>query len=92
MCRSIRPLHNYDPPTTAGEVDEAALQFVRKISGMRQPARDNQEAFDRAVEAIADASNRLLAELVAHGPPRSRAREIEKARERAAVRFAAPAA
>ena len=56
MCRSIRPLHNYDPPTTAEEVDEAALQYVRKISGMRQPARDNQEAFDRAVEAVADAS------------------------------------
>ena len=88
MCRSIRPLHNYEPPTSAKEVDEAALQFVRKISGMRQPARDNQEAFDRAVTAIADASNHLLEELVAHGPPRSRAREIEKARER----FAAPAA
>ena len=92
MCRSIRPLHNYDPPTTAAEVDEAALQYVRKISGMRQPARANQEAFDRAVAAIAEASSRLLDELVAHGQPRSRAREIEKARERAAARFAAPAA
>jgi hypothetical protein len=92
MCRSIRPLHNYDPPTTAKEVDEAALQYVRKISGMRQPARGNQEAFERAVAAVAEASNRLLEELVAHGPPRSRAREIERARERAAVRFAAPAA
>ncbi len=92
MCRSIRPLHNYDPPTTADEVDEAALQYVRKISGMRQPARANQEVFDRAVAAVADASARLLDELVAHGPPRSRAREIERARERAATRFAAPAA
>jgi hypothetical protein len=92
MCRSIRPLHNYDPPTTAAEVDEAALQYVRKISGMRQPARANQEAFDRAVAAVAAASANLLDELVAHGPPRSRAREIERARERAAERFAAPAA
>jgi hypothetical protein len=92
MCRSIRPLHNYDPPTTATEVEEAALQYVRKISGMRKPARANQEAFDRAVAAVTEASRHLLDELVASGPPKSRAREIERARERAAVRFAAPAA
>jgi hypothetical protein len=92
MCRSIRPLHNYDPPTTATDVDEAALQYVRKISGMRKPAQANQEAFDRAVAAVADATSRLLDDLVAFGPPRSRAREIERARERAAARFAAPAA
>jgi hypothetical protein len=92
MCRSIRPLHNYDPPTTADEVEEAALQYVRKISGMRKPARANQESFDRAVSAITAASIQLLDELVAYGPPRDRAREIERARERAAARFAAPAA
>jgi hypothetical protein len=92
MCRSIRPLHNYDPPTTESEVGEAALQYVRKISGMRKPARANEEAFDRAVAAVTQASVRLLDELVAYGPPRNRAREIERARERAAVRFAAPAA
>ena len=82
----LRPAHH------GQEVDEAALQYVRKISGMRQPARANQEAFDRAVAAVADATGRLLEELVTHGPPRSRAREIERARERAATRFAAPAA
>jgi hypothetical protein len=92
MCRSIRPLHNYDPPTSATEVEEAALQYVRKISGMRKPARANQDAFDRAVAAVTAASAELLDELVAYGPPKSRAREIERARERAAVRFAAPAA
>ena len=92
MCRSIRPLHNYEPPTTADEVEEAALQYVRKITGMRKPARANQEPFDRAVAAITAASVQLLDELVAYGPPRDRAREIERARERAAARFAAPAA
>jgi hypothetical protein len=92
MCRSIRPLHNYEPPTTAAEVEEAALQYVRKISGMRKPARANQEAFDRAVAAVTEASTHLLEDLVAYGPPRNRAREIERARERAAARFAAPAA
>ena len=92
MCRSIRPLHNYEPPTTASEVEEAALQYVRKISGMRKPARANQEAFDHAVAAVTEASLHLLDELVAYGPPKSREREIERARERAAARFAAPAA
>jgi hypothetical protein len=87
MCRSIRPLHNYDPPTTEHEVHEAALQYVRKISGMRRPARVNEAAFDRAVEAVAEATATLLADLVATTPPRDRAREIERAREKAAVRF-----
>ncbi len=91
MCRSIRPLHNYEPPATADDVDAAALQFVRKISGMTKPTRGNEEAFDRAVAAIAAASNRLLDELVTSSPPKDRAREIERARERAAVRFATSA-
>ena len=95
MCRSIRPLHNYEPASTHEDVEAAALQFVRKISGMTKPAKVNQEAFDRAVDAITEASARLLDELVATAPPRDRAREIERARERAKVRYAitpAPAA
>jgi len=95
MCRNIRPLHNYDPPTSEEEVQAAALQYVRKISGMTKPARVNQEAFDRAVAAVTEVSQRLLDELVATAPPRDRAREIERARERAKVRYAitpAPAA
>ncbi len=88
MCRSIRPLHNYDPATTDDEVHAAALQYVRKISGMTKPARANQEAFDRAVAAVTEASQRLLDELVTTAPPRDRAREIERARERARERYA----
>jgi hypothetical protein len=87
MCRNIRPLHNYDPPTTEDEVQAAALQFVRKISGMTRPAHVNEEAFERAVQAVADVSSQLLRELVTTAPPRDRAREIERARERNAVRF-----
>ena len=87
MCRNIRPLHNYDPPTTEEDVRDASLQYVRKISGMTKPARVNEAAFERAVEAIAAASSRLLEELVATSPPHDRVREIERARERAAVRF-----
>jgi len=87
MCRNIRPLHNYDPPTQAHEVRDAALQYVRKISGMNKPARVNQEAFDRAVDAVTEASAALLHDLVATAPPRDRAREIERARERSIKRF-----
>jgi hypothetical protein len=87
MCRNIRPLHNYEPPTSAEEVEAAALQFVRKISGMTKPAKVNEEAFARAVQAVTDVSTRLLEELVTTAPPRSREREIERARERNAVRF-----
>jgi hypothetical protein len=87
MCRSIRPLHNYDPPTTDAEIQEASLQYVRKISGMSRPARVNEQVFARAVEAVAAASTELLQDLVTAAPPRNRAREIERARERAAVRF-----
>jgi hypothetical protein len=87
MCRNIRPLHNYEPPTTELEVEAAALQYVRKISGMARPARANEEAFARAVQAVTEASSQLLRELVTTAPPRDRAREIERARERNAVRF-----
>jgi hypothetical protein len=88
MCRNIRPLHNYEPASTHEDAEAAALQYVRKISGMTKPARVNQEAFDRAVAAVAEASKTLLDELVATAPPRDRAREIERARERAAKRYA----
>jgi hypothetical protein len=88
MCRNIRPLHNYEPATSAEEIQDAALQYVRKISGMQKPARVNAEAFARAVEAVAAASQTLMDELVATTPPKDRAAEIRRARERAAVRFA----
>ena len=87
MCRNIRPLHNYEPPTTELEIEAAALQYVRKISGMNRPAKANEEAFSRALQAVTAASSQLLAELVPLAPPRSRAREIERARERNAIRF-----
>ena len=92
MCRSIKPLHNYEPAATADDVHAASLQYVRKISGMTRPTRGNEDAFARAVEAVTAASQQLLRELVATSPPKDRAREIARARERAAVRFAAPAA
>ncbi|HYW28968.1 MAG TPA: DUF2277 domain-containing protein [Gaiellales bacterium] len=92
MCRNIRPLHNYEPPTTEHEVHEAALQYVRKVSGMTKPSRANEEAFARAVDAVAEATSTLLAELVTAAPPRDRAAEIARARERAARRFATEAA
>jgi len=91
MCRSIRPLYNYEPPATAADVHAAALQYVRKISGMTKPARGNEDAFAHAVESVIAASQQLLRELVTSSPPRDRAREIERARERAAVRFGARA-
>ncbi len=87
MCRNIRSLYNYDPPTTEQEVREASLQYVRKISGMTKPARVNEEAFARAVETVAAASSQLLADLVTSAPPRDREREIARARERAAARY-----
>jgi hypothetical protein len=82
MCRNIRDLFNFDPPTTPDEVRDAALQFVRKISGTRAPSKVNQPAFDLAVEEITRASERLLGALVTHAPPKNRAVEIEKRRER----------
>jgi hypothetical protein len=87
MCRNIRPLHNYDPPPTAEQVHDAALQYVRKVSGMSKPARANEHAFAEAVEAVAAATQDLLDSLVTTAPPRSRAVEIERARERAERRF-----
>jgi hypothetical protein len=82
MCRSIQPLHNYAPPVTADEVRAAAVQYVRKVSGMTRPARANQAAFDRAVAEVEAATTTLLAGLVALGPPHDRAVERERARAR----------
>ncbi len=88
MCRNIRPLYNFEPPATQDEVRSAALQYVRKISGCAKPSRTNSEAFERAVDAIADVSMRLLDELVTAAPPKDRQAEAAKARERSAARFA----
>ena len=87
MCRNIRTLHNFEPPATEDEVHAAALQYVRKISGSTKPSRANQEAFERAVDEVAAASQRLLAALVTHAPPKDREAEAVKARARAAERF-----
>jgi hypothetical protein len=88
MCRNIRPLSNFEPPATPEEVHDAALQYVRKISGMTRPSRANVDAFDRAVTAIAEASARLLDELVTTTPAKDRQVEAAKARARTAARFA----
>jgi hypothetical protein len=88
MCRNIRTLHNYEPAATDEEVRAAALQYVRKISGFTKPSRANAEAFEHAVDAVAQVSSELLAALVTTAPPRDREVEAAKARARAAVRFA----
>jgi hypothetical protein len=88
MCRNIRTLYNFEPPATEEDVRAAALQYVRKISGQSKPSAANREAFERAVDAVADVSSRLLAELVTSAPPRSREVEIARARARAEQRFA----
>jgi len=89
MCRNIRTLHNFDPPATDSEIRDAALQYVRKVSGSTKPSRVNSEAFDRAVDEIALATARLLDGLVSSAPPKDRELEAAKRRARAAERFAA---
>jgi hypothetical protein len=89
MCRNIRPLHNFEPPATADEVHDAALQFVRKISGFTKPSQANAEPFERAVEAVAAASMQLLGELTTAAPPKDREVEAAKAKARSAQRYAA---
>ena len=81
MCRSIHTLHNFEPPATEDEVRAAALQYVRKISGFSKPSRANEEAFERAVDAVTTASRQLLDDLVTSAPPKDR--EVEAARKRA---------
>jgi hypothetical protein len=87
MCRNIRPLFNFDPPTTPHEIHDAALQYVRKVSGSVHPSQANEKAFERAVVAITSATEKLVAGLVTTSPPRSREVERQKARERSARRF-----
>jgi hypothetical protein len=89
MCRNIRTLYNFEPPATTAEVDAAALQFVRKISGFTKPSRANEEAFAIAVNEVAAAASRLLASLETAAPPRDREVEAARARAAAAKRFAA---
>jgi hypothetical protein len=87
MCRNIRTLFNFDPPATEREVQDAALQFVRKISGFNKPSQANQAAFDAAIAEVAAASMRLLNELETSATPKNREEEAAKARARSAERF-----
>jgi hypothetical protein len=89
MCRNIRQLHNFEPPATPDEVHDAALQYVRKVSGSTKPSQANAAAFDAAVEEVAAATRRLLEALVTNAPPKNRDEEAAKARARAASRYAA---
>ncbi len=89
MCRNIRTLHNFDPPATEEEVHDAALQYVRKISGSSKPSQANAEAFERAVEEVTAATHSLLDGLTSAAPPKNRDDEAAKRRARAKVRFAA---
>ena len=89
MCRNIRTLHNYEPPASEDEVRAAALQYVRKVSGSTKPSQANAEAFNRAVEEVAEVTSRLLDQLVTKAPPKNREVEAEKARARAQARYAA---
>ncbi|MDX6407850.1 MAG: hypothetical protein QOE13_921 [Gaiellaceae bacterium] len=88
MCRNIHTLHNFEPPATNDEIRDASLQYVRKISGFSKPSQANEEAFTRAVEEITAASKRLLEQLVTSAAPKDREVEAERARARAAKRFA----
>ena len=89
MCRNIHTLFNFEPPATEDEVRGAALQYVRKIGGFTKPSRANEEVFERAVDDVAAATRRLLADLVTNAPAKDREIEAERARARAAKRFAA---
>jgi hypothetical protein len=89
MCRNIRQLHNFAPPATTEEVHDAALQYVRKVSGSTKPSQANAAAFERAVQAVAAATQELLDDLVTTAPPKDREVEAAKARARAAARYAA---
>jgi hypothetical protein len=89
MCRNIRTLHNFQPPASESEVHEAALQYVRKISGSTKPSQANVEVFERAVQEVALATERLLGGLVTSAPPKDREAEAAKRRARSAERFAA---
>ena len=87
MCRNIRVLHNFEPPATEDEIEAAAIQYVRKVSGSTRPSAANQAAFDEAVRAVTEATRALLASLVTNAAPRDREIEAAKAKARAAERF-----
>ena len=87
MCRNIKTLHNFEPPATDEEIQSAALQYVRKVSGANKPSKANEAAFERAVEEVAESTRRLLDALVTHAPPRDRGVEAARAKARAAERF-----
>jgi len=89
MCRNIRTLHNFEPPASSAEIEAAALQYVRKISGFTKPSRANEDAFSRAVAQVAAVSAQLLAELQTNAPAKDRETEAAKARAAAAKRYAA---
>jgi hypothetical protein len=87
MCRNIKPLFNFDPPTTEEEIRAASLQFVRKISGFTKPSKANEAPFLAAIDEISGISARLLSALETNAPPKNREEEAARARARAAVRF-----
>ena len=89
MCRNIRQLHNFEPPATDDEIRASALQYVRKVSGTTKPSKANEEAFDRAVDAVTQATRDLLDALTTKAPARNREIEAERARERARLRYGA---
>jgi len=89
MCRNIRQLHNFDPPATEEEIQDAALQFVRKVSGSNKPSKANSEAFHLAVDEVAAATRNLLDSLVTKAPPKNREEEAAKRRAKYETRFAA---
>jgi hypothetical protein len=89
MCRNIRQLHNFEPSATSEEIHDAALQYVRKLSGYNKPSQANAEAFDRAVEEVAHATHHLLESLVTNAPPKDRDAEAAKRKARSEQRFAA---
>jgi hypothetical protein len=88
MCRNIKTLANFEPPATDAEIRASALQFVRKLSGTNTPSRVNEAAFNRALEDVTRAAQRLIRSLTTSAPPRSREEEARKAKERARLRFA----
>ena len=88
MCRNIKTLANFEPPATSDEIRASALQFVRKLSGTSKPSKANEEVFNRAVEEVHAAANRLIGSLEIHAPPKDRETEMRRAKERSLKRFA----
>jgi len=87
MCRSIKPLHNFEPPAAPDEIRAAAVQFVRKVSGFTRPSKANEHAFAHAVDQVTEAAQELLAGLVSSAPPRDRQIEAAKAKAKGDIRF-----